>query len=340
MASDFRQLFGRITERKDLTVEESRQAAFAMMEGSWESPQSAAFLTALHMKGETPEEVAGFGLAMRERAVTPPEAGKHTLDTCGTGGDRKCSFNISTVAAFVLAGCGIPVAKHGNGAVSSEAGSADLLAALGIRHRLLPDEIPESLEKAGFAFLFAPDYHPATRSVADVRRMLGCPTLFNLLGPLTNPVRPAARLIGVYDRNALPVVAGAVRIMDAGRRVTLVHGLDGWDEATPCCDFLLYPLQGGVSRRKAAEFGFRSCTAADLTGGNAQENAAAAVSILQGERGPRRDAVLLNAMLAVMVYHPNLRHTEALAMVTESVDSGSAQDVVTRLRGAFPAEAS
>ena len=211
-----------------------------MLEGTCEPPQISAFLTVLHMKGETPEELAGFALAMRQMAVPVPLDSYKTIDTCGTGGDRKGSFNISTLAAFVVAGAGIPVAKHGNRAASSLCGSADLLEALGIRARLKPEEAAEALTKTGFTFLFAPDYHPATQYVGKIRRLLGVPTLFNYLGPITNPAKPDAQLIGVFDRKGMELMGAAFQLLEPAKKILLLHSIKGWDEATTCGDFITF----------------------------------------------------------------------------------------------------
>ena len=333
---NFKELFEKVYDRADLTVAESRDALLAMMNGDWETSQISAFLTALHMKGEIPDELAGFVLAMREQAVRVPVDDRRTLDTCGTGGDKKGSFNISTIAAFVLAGCGIPVAKHGNRASSSSCGSADLLEHLGIRCRLNPDEAAQAIDTIGFAFLFAPDYHPATKSVAAIRKQLAVPTLFNLLGPLTNPAFPAAQLIGVYDGRALPLMSAALQRMESSNRIILLHSSNGWDEATLDADFTLYPTYDGPSTENARAYGFGECAAEDLCGGSPAENVKIAQLILEGQRGPKRDTVLLNAALAYTAFHAGASRQQALAAVTESLDSGAARNVVSRLRERFP----
>jgi anthranilate phosphoribosyltransferase len=332
----FRQIFEKIYSKQDLTIEESRHALLSMMNGEAEPPQISAFLTALHMKGESAEELAGFALAMREKSVAVPLDGRQTMDTCGTGGDRKGSFNISTLAAFVVAGCGVPVVKHGNRASSSACGSADLIEALGVRFRLKPEEIAESLDYAGFAFVFAPDYHPATMHVAKIRKQLGVPTLFNLLGPLTNPARPSAQLVGVYERRAVDLMASASKIIDPHRRVSFVHAAEGWDEATPNCDFILHPPSGKASWISPRLFGFSSCIASDLNGGSPEENAKIAMSVLDGEPGPRRETVLLNAALSLMVFYPQFTDQEALQAAEHSLNSGSAKNVVIRLKQKYP----
>ena len=332
--SEFKQLFEKVYGREDLTVAESQTALFAMMEGEWSPAQVSAFLTALHMKGETADELAGFALAMTEKAVFVATCGP-VMDTCGTGGDRKGGFNISTITAFVLAGCGIPVAKHGNRAASSPCGSADLLEALGMRYRLNPEEAAEALDRTGFAFLFAPDYHPATKSVVEIRKQLRMPTIFNLLGPLTNPAHPGVQLIGVYDREAVTLMASAIRKIDESRRVVLIHSEDGWDEATLCGPFRHHPTFDDPSTIDPAEFGFARCTPEELRGGSPQDNAEIAMAILSGENGAARETVLLNALLGYLVFHPESSPESAKRAVVESLDSGAAMHVVEKYKELF-----
>lgn len=334
----FKELFERVYLGNHLTIEESKSALLCILEGSCEGSQISAFLTALHMKGETSEELAGFAVAMRQMAVQISFDGKKTLDTCGTGGDRKGSFNISTITAFVVAGCGIPVVKHGNRAASSLCGSADLLEALGIRYRLKPEEAEISLNEISFAFLFAPDYHPATSHVAPIRRQMGVPTIFNYLGPLTNPARPSAQLIGVFDPKGLKLMASAIKLMEPEKKVTLLHSDGGWDEATPCGEFSTYSNQAAFCKMSSADFGIPFCSEKDLSGGDATGNAQIAMSILHGELGPRRDTVLINAALAIQLYHPDLTNAEALNEAKHSIDSRAALHVVRALQDHFPLE--
>ncbi len=319
-----------------LTQDEAGTAVRAMMDGQWNAGQIASFLTVLAKRGETAEEVAGFAIVMRDKAVMVPLKGMRVLDTCGTGGDRKNSFNISTVSAFVLAGCGIPIAKHGNKAASSACGSADLLEALGMSIRLKPEQVRDAIESSGFAFLFAPDYHPATRSVAPVRKQLGFPTIFNLLGPLTNPAEPSSQVIGVFRRSALPLMTEALSRINSDIRACLIHSVEGYDEATPTARFLVHRTFGSASLESASDFGFAPCSPEDLLGGSASKNAKIACSIMNGEPGPKRDTVLLNAILGYLAYHPKAKTDEARAAVTESVDSGAALRVVDEYRRRFP----
>lgn len=335
-------MYGRMMEKmnsgQEMTTQESGRVLDAMVEGEWEPPQIETFLLALKQKGETAQELAGFASAMREKAVRVPVNGMETIDTCGTGGDRKDTFNISTAAAFVLAGCGIPVAKHGNRAASSACGSADLLQALGIRHRLRPEEVVESLEEDHFAFLFAPDYHPSLASLAPIRRKLGVPTIFNLLGPLTNPAHPVAQMIGVYDREALGKMALALSDLDADKRAVLLHSEDGHDEATPCSRFTMIPVRIdlGACDATAEDFGMEPCLPEELRGGSPAMNAKIVLDVLQGNRIPARTAVLLNAALAYRVFTPAIPLKEAVLAVEASIDTGAAREVVVRLKEKFP----
>jgi len=267
--------------------------------------------------------------------VRVPLDGIRVLDTCGTGGDKKNTFNISTISAFVLAGCGIPIVKHGNRAASSACGSADLLEALGISYHLKPEQVPAALDATGFAFLFAPDYHPATRSVVAVRKQLGIPTIFNLLGPLTNPAFPAAQVIGVYDRNALPFVEEAIRKMDPEKRAYLIHSAEGYDEATPSGDFHLHSTFAPPVIENANNFGFNECCGEDLRGGSPKENASIAMSILSGESGAKRETVLLNAMFGYLAFYADATVQNAKSAVAESIDSGAALRVVQRSQELF-----
>jgi len=333
----FSELFEKVEQNRDLTDEESKAAVFAMMEEFWTTDQTASFLKALHQKGERPEELSGFAEAMREKAVSLPLNSYRALDTCGTGGDGKNTFNISTVTAFVLAGCGIPIVKHGNRAASSICGSADLLTALGMSYRVQPEQAIDILHETNFVFLFAPDYHPATKAVVAARRQLGTPTIFNLLGPLTNPARPAAQVIGVYDQYALPLMEEALRKMDPEKRAFLIHSKEGHDEATPSGDFFLHSTFETSSIKNAGHFGIPECCKEDLLGGDPATNARIAENILQGEKGPKRNTVLLNATLGYIAFHRETSVAEARLAVEESIDSGAALAVVKKYREMQPA---
>ena len=329
----FENLLEKVEHGLSLSREESKQAVFAMMD---REPQTAALLMTLHEKGETADEIIGFAEAMREKSVRVPLDGRRVLDTCGTGGDKKNTFNISTISAFVLAGCGIPIVKHGNRAASSACGSADLLEALGISYRIKPEQVPSMLDATGFAFLFAPDYHPATKSVVAVRKQLGTPTIFNLLGPLTNPAFPAAQVIGVYNRRALPLIEEAIRKMDPEKRAYMIHSSEGYDEATPSSDFHLHSTFCPPKIENAKRFGFGECCNEDLRGGTPNENASIAISILSGDAGPKRETILLNSMLGYLAFFADVSPEDAKNATAESIDSGAALRVVKRCQELFP----
>jgi anthranilate phosphoribosyltransferase len=321
---------------QSLSREESKQALFAMTDGTWDSEQVGMMLTELHRKGETVAEIVGFAEAMREKAVAVPFRGLRLLDTCGTGGDKKNTFNISTIAAFVLAGCGIPVVKHGNRAASSTCGSADLLQQMRISFRMTPEQVAKGLEGTNFGFLFAPDYHPAMKSVVAVRKQLATPTIFNLLGPLTNPAFPAAQVIGVYDGNAVPLVREAAQLLDPEKRAFIIHSSNGYDEATPTAEFILDSTFAPAVTGTAETYGYAECSVEELIGGSPAVNKSIALSILNGERSARRDTVLLNALLGYVAYHPDATLESAREAVTESIDSLAALRVVQRLQELFP----
>jgi anthranilate phosphoribosyltransferase len=332
----YREFVQKLQQKVDLTRKESKEALFAMMEERWSAEETKAFLVALHGKGETSDEISGFAEAMREKAFQVNLNGYKTLDTCGTGGDKKRTFNISTIAAFVLAGCSIPVVKHGNRAASSACGSADLLQALGISYCMTPNQIQLSVDMCSFGFLFAPAYHPATRAVATVRKQIDSPTIFNLLGPLTNPAFPAAQLIGVYEKSALILMENALRQIDPDKRALLIHSSEGHDEATLSCEFFVHSTFGEASIQTASDYGFDENTD-DLYGGTPKENAQIAMDVLNGKRGAHRETVLLNAVLGYLVYNPDTPVEDASSFVRESIDSGNALRVVRKLQEKFPA---
>lgn len=320
---------------RDLAPAEAEAALGELLADASPPSIQAAFLTALRAKGETPDELAGFarGLLARARGLT------HTrtplVDTCGTGGDGTHSFNLSSATALLAAALGLAVAKHGNRAVSSRAGSADLFEALGCAFPPDPAAAEAALERDGFVFLFAPHFHPALAALALLRRELGVRTIFNLLGPLVNPARPTHQLIGV----ASPVLAE--RLAQAARRLGLEHAFvvhgEGFDEATPCGPFELHELRAGAlaTRRLAPEvFGLSRCRAEDLAGGDARENAARLVALFAGrERGPLRDAVCLNAALVLLLTEREREPHAALRRAAAALDDGRAERLLARLRG-------
>jgi anthranilate phosphoribosyltransferase len=316
-----------------LSTDEAHAAMADVMDGEATPAQLGGLLLALRLRGEKVDELTGFALAMRER-VLPVVAPAGAMDTCGTGGDGSRTFNISTASALVVAAAGVPVAKHGNRAMSSATGSADVLEALGIPIDLSPDQASAALERDGFAFLFAPAYHPAMKHAGPVRRELGVPTAFNLLGPMTNPAGVRRQMIGVADPTTAAKVARVLFHLGT-ERAFVVHG-NGIDELPLDGSGVAYDVSsGGVRKRRidAASLGFAPVASSELRGGDAAENAAIIESVLSGEQGPRRDVVLLNAGAALLVGGrvPTVRHGAAMAAST--IDSGRASVLLARLRG-------
>ena len=273
-----------------------------VMAGDASAVQVAGFAVALRAKGETAAEVAGLVESMLA-AAAPVRVDGRVVDTCGTGGDRSNTVNLSTMAALVVAGAGVPVVKHGNRAASSACGSADLLEALGVVVDLPPAAVAPCLAQAGIAFCFAPVFHPGMRHAAVARRDLGVPTVFNVLGPLTNPVRPAAQAVGVSDRRLAPVMAGVLAARGADALV--FRGDDGLDELTTTGPSTVWVVTGGQVREEAfdpSSLGVGRATLEDLRGADAAHNAGVARALLDGRRGPVRDAVLLNAAAALAAH--------------------------------------
>ncbi len=311
------------------------EAIGAIVDGGATPAQVGAFLTALRMRGETVEEIAGAAEALRARVVRFPAAFPGAIDTCGTGGDASGTLNISTLAALVAAGAGAKVAKHGNRAVSSRCGSADLLAALGIKVDASPETSARALSRAGFAFLFAPAYHPAMKAVAAVRKELGFRTLFNLIGPLCNPAGVRRQLLGVFRPDMVPLMAGVLARLGCERAV-VVCSQDGLDEisvSAPTRAADLFPggqVKETVIDPRAFGMGHPRGT---LAGGSPGENAGRALAILAGEeKGPARDAVLLNAAAALRVAGLAPTMEEGLNAARASLDGGSALAVLDAVR--------
>lgn len=320
-----------------LTMDEAHAAMGSVMEGEATPAQLGGLLLALRMRGETVDELTGFARAMRDRvvAVRAPDG---AVDTCGTGGDGSQTFNISTASALVVAAAGVPVAKHGNRAMSSATGSADVLEALGIAIDLTADEAAEAIARDGFGFLFAPSYHPAMRHAAPVRRELGVPTAFNLLGPITNPAGVRRQVIGVADQGTAAKVAEVLQRMGA-ERALVVHG-DGVDELPLDGSGVMYEvLPMGVRRRRIDTklLGLARASSAELRGGDAAENARIIEAVLNGVRGAKRDVVLLNAGAALLASGrvPNL--VDAVGLAASTIDSGRARMLLDRLRQPRPA---
>ncbi|HET7929078.1 MAG TPA: anthranilate phosphoribosyltransferase [Actinomycetota bacterium] len=323
-------VLSKIAGGTSLGRDEAAAAMRAVMSGEATPAQVGGLLMALRTKGETVEEIEGLADTMLGFAnpVAPPVP---VVDTCGTGGDRSGTFNISTVAALVVAGAGVPVAKHGNRAASSTCGSADLLEALGVRIDLDATGVERCLGEAGIAFIFAPVFHPAMGHAGPVRRELRVPTVFNFLGPLTNPARPFAQVVGVSDERMLPLLARV--LARRGTRARLFRALDGLDELTTTGPSLVFDVEGGELRESTldpADLGLARSEVGDLSGGDPEASAAIARTILHGEAGPRRDVVLLNAAAALEVSGRASSLGEGLAMAATSIDSGAAAGVLER----------
>jgi anthranilate phosphoribosyltransferase len=322
--------------RRSLTREQARQLMSAILAGQATDAQIAALLVALHMKGETVEEIVGFAEAIRA-AAAPLAIHNSTLDvsgterdalvdTCGTGGDASNTFNISTATSFVVAGAGVRVAKHGNRSVSSKCGSADVMEALGVNINLPPARLSACLEQVGIAFLFAPSMHSAMKYVQPARRELRLRTVFNLLGPLTNPARASAQVVGVYSRDLVEKVAQALSMLGL-KRALVVHGSDGLDEITISgVTYVSEVRNGSVASYEVSpeQFGLARASLEALTGGDAQANAEIIQAILAGENSPKRDVVLLNAAAALVAAGRADSMAEALPVATQSLDHGAA----------------
>jgi anthranilate phosphoribosyltransferase len=316
----------RLLDGADLTRAEARGAMDAIMEGDATPGQIGAFLVALRIKGETAEEIAGCAEALREHVVPVRAERGDLVDTAGTGGDGARTVNISTAAALVAAAAGAGVAKHGNRAVSSACGSADVLEALGFRLELSPDRIAASIDELGFGFMFAPLHHPAMRNAAAVRRELGTRTVFNVLGPLTNPAGARSQVLGVYSPELVRTLAEVLVQLDC-RHAFVVHGAGGLDELSPAGPNLVCEVVNGSVREREidpAELGVPRCSPADLRGGSPAENAAIVRRVLAGGDGPVRSAVLLNAAGAIAAagHADDLR--SGLEDAREAIDSGAA----------------
>jgi anthranilate phosphoribosyltransferase len=302
---ELREILERLLQRRDLHEAEAGELLVALTDPAVAPAMSGALLAALRSKGITPDEVRGFAGAMRSLARKPQlPPGAPAIDIVGTGGDASGSFNLSSAAALLVAAMGLRVIKHGNRSVSSRSGSADLLEALGVPMPLDETAAGDCLAATGFTFLFAPHYHPAMKEVAPVRRALGVRTVFNLLGPLTNPAEPPFGLIGAYSAEAARLMADTLAGMPI-QRVFVIHGDPGWDEATPVGPFELYDVRPGrVTRevRDPLDLGIQRCSAADLAGGDAEHNAAGLRAVFEGrDTGPHCDAIVLNAALALEV---------------------------------------
>lgn len=317
---------GKVIEGENLTVSEAEAAMRAIMSGDAEAIQTAALLAALRLKGETEEEIAAFATVMRSMALKLNPKVAKSVDVCGTGGDVIKTFNISTTAAFITA-CVVPVAKHGNRSVTSKCGSADVIEELGANLALSPEKIEESIEEIGIGFMFAPRHHQAMKNVIEVRQKLGVRTVFNILGPLTNPANASYQLMGVYDAVATEKIAKVLRILGL-KKALVVHGEPGLDEVSICGKTKIAQLEGGEITTyfiQPDEFGLNTALPAEIAGSDKKGNAIILKDILSGkEGGAKRDVVLLNAASAIFAADAAESIEEGFEVAREVLEDGRA----------------
>lgn len=328
-----KEVLAKLLDRHALTEAEAEAVMLEIMDGMATPAQVAAYLAALRMKGESVEEITGSARALRSRATRIRINDPIVVDTCGTGGDGLGTFNVSTTVAFVVAGAGVTVAKHGNRAVSSRAGSADVLQSLGVRIDLPPERVEACLNQVGIGFLFAPLFHPAMKQVAELRRELGVRTMFNLLGPLTNPAGASIQVLGVYAESLTDLMTKVLMKLGA-RHCYVVHGLDGLDEITLTDRTRVSEGKGGRITSYFVEprdFGFERVRLKDLAGGDAEENARITRDILSGREGPRQHLVLLNAAPALVASGKASTLQEGAILAHKIIQSGAAMEKLERL---------
>ncbi len=323
----------KLADRSSLTEQEAESVMLEMMDGAATPVQISAYLMGLRLKGETVEEIVGSVRAMRAKALRIVVADPLVVDTCGTGGDGAHTFNISTSAAFVVAGAGLTVAKHGNRSVSSKSGSADVLSALGVKIDLPTERVADCINEVGLGFLFAPLYHGAMKHCAGPRQEMGIRTMLNLLGPLTNPAGATIQVLGVYE-SRLTHLLGNVLMHLGSQHCFVVHGMDGLDEITLTTKTQISEAKGGILSNyllDPAEFGLSLVPAKQLTGGTPQENAVITHDILQGRKGPKRDIVCLNAAPALVAGGKAANVHDGFFLAGQAIDSGAAAETLARL---------
>ncbi len=314
-----------LVQQISLSEGEMADCMTEIMEGKAHDTQIAAFLTALRIKGESIEEITAAAKVMREKSIKI-KAPDGVIDTCGTGGDMAGTFNISTTSALVVAAAGIPVAKHGNRSVSSKSGSADVLEALGVKIDLSPDKVEKCLFETNFGFLFAPLFHPAMKYAVTARKEIGIRTIFNILGPLTNPAGAKKQIMGIFSSRLTELIANVLGNLGA-EDAMVVHGEDGLDEITNCEATKISRFQNGTVKTSyilPEEFGFTRAKRESLLGGGKEQNAAITFSILNGEKGPKREIVLMNASAAIVVSGMAKDFKEAMRIAADSIESGKA----------------
>lgn len=339
MSNQYSALLDRLLDGNDLAESEAFDLMHTLAAGDLDPALAGALLAGLRAKGETADEIRGFATAMRELALHPaiPD-GAPTVDSVGTGGDNSGSLNLSTGAGLLAAAAGARVVKHGNRSVSSQSGSADVLESLGMKVPLDEQAAIACLEALNFTFLFAPAYHPAMKSIMPVRGALGVRTVFNMLGPLTNPSAPPYQLIGAWSREAAELMARTMSGMPI-ERVFVVHGEPGWDEASPAGDFVLFDVRPGAvgeTTRTPGDYGVERCDPQQLRGGDAAHNAAALAQVMRGEdRGPHRDALLMGASLILEVTGAAKDHKAGFEMALTAIDNGRAGGFLDAMKGHF-----
>lgn len=326
-----REALHKLLNKEDLSFEMTEAVMDEIMSGAATNAQIASFITALRMKGETIEEITACAAVMRKHGVRLKYDGD-LLDIVGTGGDQAYTFNISTVSSFVISAAGVPVAKHGNRSVSSKCGSADVLEALGVRIDIPVSRSEQILREIGLCFMFATRYHSSMKHAAPVRKELGARTIFNILGPLSNPANANHQLLGVYDENLVEPLASVLSKLGL-KKAMVVHGLDGLDEISLTTSSIVCEVNEGKLNSfffNPRQFGFEYCKPEDLTGGGPEENADIARRILSGEKGPRRDTVLLNSAVCLYMFFNDVTLRECVRIAAEVIDSGRAMEQLSR----------
>ena len=330
-----KQILEQILDKQNLTRDEAFNVMFSIMSGEFDDPQIAGFLMALRAKGETVDEITGFAQAMREKMVTVP-LDSAAIDMCGTGGDATGTFNISTAATFVVAGAGVHVAKHGNRSMTSKSGSADVLQALGIAIDKSVEESTKDIEEIGLGFMFAPVYHPAMKHAIGARKALATRTVFNILGPLCNPAEVKAQAMGIFHPDLTEVQAHVLKALGS-TDVMVFHGRDGLDEISTTATTKISQMQNGKNINTyefdSIELGLNRVSLDEFQGGEPIENAEIIKSILNGEKGPKRDIVLLNAAAGIVVGGQAETLKDGLESAKKSVDSGVALNILNQLAG-------
>jgi anthranilate phosphoribosyltransferase len=322
-----KEALSRIVSRSDLSMAEAREVMREIMRGEATQAQIGAFLTALRMKGETVDEIAGCAQAMRESAIAVKPKRNQLVDTCGTGGDGSGTFNISTTVAFVAAGAGLAVAKHGNRSVSSRCGSADLLQALGVNLELTPEQVAQCIDEVGIGFLFAPKLHPAMKYALAPRQEIGLRTIFNILGPLSNPAQAKRQLLGVYHSDLTELIAEVLLALGA-EHAFVIHGADALDELSVTGQNKISRLHNGHIETyylDPQDLGLPRARLSELTGGSVEDNAAITRALLAGGNGPKRDVILLNAAAVLIAGSKASSFSDGLELAAEAIDNGSAQ---------------